>query len=114
MINSRLSAKIYILHTLTSSLVEHSGMTEMLPHAWDTRGGVKGLPPSSQISALKIPLLLLRLPIALPSQSLSVICPLKCPTSLLCVYFILMVKCTPSSLSITKSFMRSALVPVLF
>ena len=44
----------------------------------------------------------------------SVICPLKCPTSLLCLCFPLMVKCTLSSLCITKSFLRSALVPVLF
>ena len=32
---------------------EHCGMTDMLPHAWDTRGGLKGL-PSSQTSAIYI------------------------------------------------------------
>ena len=53
-------------------------------------------------SVLKIPLFLLRLPIASPSQSMSVICPLKCPTSLLCLCFLLMVKCTLSSLCITE------------
>ena len=30
---------------------EHSGMTDMLPHAWDTRGGFKGS-PLTQTSAL--------------------------------------------------------------
>ena len=30
---------------------EHCGMTELLPHAWDTRGGLIGL-PSSWLSAL--------------------------------------------------------------
>ena len=30
---------------------KHCGMTEMLPHAWDTQGGFKGS-PSSQTSAL--------------------------------------------------------------
>ena len=33
---------------------EHSGMNEMSPHAWDTRGGFKGS-PSSHTSALHCP-----------------------------------------------------------
>ena len=40
---------IYIFFFCARSLVlwfEHCGMTELLPHAWDTRGGLIGLPSS--------------------------------------------------------------------